>query len=352
MQSWGFPLLEVSGDAYQMGYRHGAEAGALVRRTLTWIEKQSGMPRAALARRTLAYLPALQAVSPAYVEEVRGLADGARIPFEEAWLIQCRGEASGEGQMADRRSRMAEGCSTFACTGTATADGQPLAGQNQDLEPEYADFAIVLRVAPDDGRPRALMVTFAGQLGYAGMNEWGLALFHNALYGAETQRGLPRQPVKRLLLEKRTVSACLESLASWRIASAGNFLLCDQGGALASVEFRPDGSARCQNEPAELALHTNHYLASAFTGHETGAVSDSVARLARLQSLTGEAWGLLSVARLKHILADHAGDPAGICRHGANGWHSIAGYIAEPAGGRLHVRRGYGCLGEWQEYEV
>jgi hypothetical protein len=55
---------------------------------------------------------------------------------------------------------------------------------------------------------------------------------------------------------------------------------------------------------------------------------------------------------LKTILADHAGDPSGICRHGATGWHSISGYIAEPAKGLFHVRRGHGCLGTWQTYEV
>ena len=43
------------------------------------------------------------------------------------------------------------------------------------LEPDYADAAIVLSVKPTDGRPRAVMLTFAGQLGYAGMNEHGVA---------------------------------------------------------------------------------------------------------------------------------------------------------------------------------
>ncbi len=349
-----FPLLEVSGSAYQMGYRHGAGAGDLVRRTLTWIEKQSGTPRAVLARRALAYLPALQALSPAYVEEVRGLAEGARLPFEEAWLIQCRSEACSAGQMAppDGWPQVAEGCSAFACTGMATADGRPLAGQNQDLEPEYADIMILLRVTPDDGRPRTLMVTFAGQLGYAGMNEWGLALFHSALYGARPQAGLPRQSVKRLLLEKSTVAACHEALAHWPNASAGNYVLCDHAGAVAAVEFRPGGIARCEEAPAGLVCHTNHYLAPAFTVYETGAIPDSAARLERLRSLIEAEWGRLSVAGLGRVLADHQGDPAGICRHGAGGWHSIAGYIAEPSRGRLHVRRGHGCLGQWHEHPV
>ncbi len=342
MQNPGFPLLEVSGSAYQMGYQHGAEAGDLVRRTLAWVEKGARIPRAALARRALAYLPALQAISPAYIEEVRGLADGARIAFEEAWLIQCRSEAN-EWQAA-------QGCTAFACSGLATCDGQPLAGQNQDLEPEYADLAIVLRVTPNDGRPRALMVTFAGQLGYAGMNEWGLALFHNALYGWEIADGLPRQPVKRLLLEQRNVAACLALLARWQSASAGNFVLCDRHGATAWTEFGPAGSAH--NQGAEVALHTNHALAPEFAAHETGAIPDSIPRLARLRHLIEAEWGQLSVADLQRILADHEGDPAGICRHGATGWHSIAGYIAEPARGRLHVRRGHGCLGHWHEYPV
>jgi hypothetical protein len=32
--------------------------------------------------------------------------------------------------------------------------------------------------------------------------------------------------------------------------------------------------------------------------------------------------------------------------------HSIAGYIAEPARGLLHIRCGHGCLGAWQSYQV
>ena len=36
-------------------------------------------------------------------------------------------------------------------------NGSVISGQNQDLEPEYADVAIVLRVKPNDGRPAAIM---------------------------------------------------------------------------------------------------------------------------------------------------------------------------------------------------
>ena len=184
-----FPLIEVSGSAYEMGYQHGAQAAELVERYIRWIEKLTGSPRDLLARNALAFVPSIEALSPTYVEEIRGLADGAKISFEEALLCQVRSEAVriGDG-----------GCTAFALTGSATADGQPLAGQNQDLQPEFADVAVLLRVKPTDGRPRALMFTFAGQLGYAGMNEYGLALFNNALFDYEWRPGLPRQTGDRL----------------------------------------------------------------------------------------------------------------------------------------------------------
>jgi isopenicillin-N N-acyltransferase-like protein len=98
--------------------------------------------------------------------------------------------------------------------------------------------------------------------------------------------------------------------------------------------------------------HANHYQTEDFAAQETGSIPDSPARLARMSELIERHWGAITVETLKELLADHAGDPAGICRHGATGWHSIAGYIADPAKGVLHVRRGHGCLGTWHRYAV
>lgn len=68
--------------------------------------------------------------------------------------------------------------------------------------------------------------------------------------------------------------------------------------------------------------------------------------------LVGEACGEISVDALKVLMADHEGDPEAICRHGAGGTYSIAGYNAAAAAGRFHVRRGHGCTVTWTAYEV
>jgi len=338
-----FPLLEVSGSAYEMGYQHGAGAAGLIERYLLLIERLTGQPRDKLCQRAMTFWPLMETLSQSFAAEVRGLADGAGLSLEEAVLCQARAEAG----------RVSEGgCTAYVVTGEATADGQPLAGQNQDLEPEYADVAILLRVKPDDGRPSALMFTFAGQLGYAGMNEYGLAHFANALYDFPWQPGLPHYPLKRVMLEKRTVAECVDLLAQHRACSAANVVLCDGQGQIADVEVRPEGIARFHDDHPDRLAHANHYLTAAFAPYETNSLPDSCPRLERMRALIQEHWGQLDVETIKAILADHEGDPGGICRHGAANMHSVSGYIAEPAKRLFHVRRGHGCLGSWQTYEV
>ena len=343
MQEHVFPLYEVEGTSYEMGYQHGAQADHLVRRYLLWIEKLTGKSRDVLCRNAMAFLPAIEALSPPLVEEIRGLADGADISLEEAVLCQARAEAArvGEG-----------GCTGFALSGSATADGQPLAGQNQDLEPEYADVAMLLRVRPGDGRPRALMFTFAGQLGYSGMNEHGVAHFANALYGFEWRPGLPHYPMKRVMLEKRNVQECIDVLKQHRTCSAHNVVMCDGEGNVADVEIRPEGVAEFEDDSSDWRIHTNHYVTGDFAPYEDNTLADSCDRLDRMRLLIRDHWGDVTADTMKGLLKDHEGDPGGICRHGAVNMHSISGYIAEPAKRVLHVRRGHGCLGTWTAYEV
>jgi isopenicillin-N N-acyltransferase-like protein len=332
-----------------MGYQHGEQAGALVKHYAHLIARHTGTSLESLCTRAVAYLPLMEELSPEFVKEVRGLADGAGISFEEALLCQARGTAA--------RAPL-DGCTALALTGSATADGATLGAQNIDQEPEYADIMILLRVQPDDGRPEALMLTPAGQLGYQGMNEWGLAHFSNALFDSDWRMGLPHYPLKRVLLEQQTVGQAIDLMASHRTCSAGNVLLCDGRGHIGDVEYRPEGIAVYDGESPEALLHTNHYLSNEFSAHETHSVLDSRDRLNRLRQLIRDNWGQITVDTVKQLLADHQGDPCAICRHGGTpgerfgGFHTVAGLIAEPNKRRLHVRRGHGCLGFWRSYDL
>ena len=338
-----FPLVEVRGSAYGMGRQHGEAASQLIQRYLLLIERITGRPRDALCRNALRFLPRMCALSEAFVTEVRGLADGAGISFEEALLCQVRGEAGASW----------EGCTAFALRGEATEGGRVLVGQNQDLPPEYSDVSILLRVTPDDGRPRALLYTFAGQLGYFGMNAYGVANYANSVYDFRWQPGLAHYPLKRATLEQRTVADCVDLFRRHRVCSAANTILCDGQGEILSLEVRPEeGVAPYRGAHPDAIIHTNHYLSDAFRPIETGSLPDSFTRHQRMSELVQSHWGAITVETLQAFLADHQGDPAGICRHGAVEMHTTSGYIAEPERGLLHVRRGHGCLGSWETYAV
>ena len=343
MKDHPFPYIEVSGNSYEMGYQHGAQAAGMVQRYLLWIEKLTGKPRELLCRNAMTFLPALQAAHPPLVEEVRGLAVGAGIALEEAMLCQVRAEAA---QVAEG------GCTAFALRGAATLTQSVLAGQNQDLETEYADVGILLHLRPSDGRPRALVFTFAGQLGYAGINEHGVCNFYNALYNFTWRPGLSNYMLSRMVLETHSVDDAIEVYRRHRACSAVNKVICDGRGEISSVEVRPEAIALFTDDHPDWLVHTNHYLTEEFKRHENGFLPDSPPRLARMRSLVKEQWGLVTVDALKEMLSDHEGDPAAICRHGEGHMHSISGYIAEPENRVLHVRRGHGCLGTWQTYGV
>lgn len=338
-----FVLIDVQGAPYEMGRQHGQQAAALVTGYLACIEKVTGQTRPMLCRNAERFLPMLQTLSPRFVEEVQGLSKGASISFAEALLCQVRAEASHSWD---------GGCTAFALKGHATADGQVLIGQNQDMEADFDDVAILLRVHPTDGRPRALMFTFAGQLGYSGINECGLAHFANSLYDFQWRPGMPHYPLKRVLLEQRTVAEAIALLGRYAVCSSGNLIIADGQGSIADLEIRPDGMTRYEDAHHDQLLHTNHYLCSEFAHLNSGWLPDTVPRLERMRDLVRAAWGSITVDVLKEFLADHDGAPAGICRHGASNLHSIAGYIAEPARRILHVRRGYGCRGTWMVYKV
>ena len=55
-----FPLVEVEGSAYEMGYQHGAQAADLVQRYLLWIERLTGKSRDVLCRNAMDFWPLIE----------------------------------------------------------------------------------------------------------------------------------------------------------------------------------------------------------------------------------------------------------------------------------------------------
>jgi isopenicillin-N N-acyltransferase-like protein len=349
-----YPFYTARGDARELGRQHGVQAGALIRAFLELLETSLNFTPSELERRALKFLPLFEAHCPHLIPEIEGLAEGAGIRFPTALALQLRGE------LACLREGL---CTSFVISPRGTSNREILIGQNSDTIPEIERLGYVLRLFPED-RPPMLMWTFGGMLGYHGLNAAGVAHFANSLGGGPAWKmGLSHYPIKRLMLECRSLAKVREILHAAPVCSNGNYVLCDGSGQIADVELTSDGPYELEDQGAGFFAHANHYVCSlhACPANFAQSLADSFPRLDRLQTLIGEKFGTLTVADLKSFLADHAGFPVGICRHPHDGsddpvlprtGKTVAALIAEPARGVLHISRGNPCTKPWTSYAL
>ena len=351
-------LIKVHGSPYQRGLQHGRACGDLIRRypdvllavlraEAQWRALDTAGPfptRDDLVARAMRFLPSLEAFAPHLVEEVRGIADGARLPFAEVLLVNVRAEIMGL-TTADAH------CTAFAVGRSATADGSVLSGQNLDQDPLNRDLMIMLHVEPDEG-PAMLMCSFAGLVGYPGINEAGISVFQNALSTkAWRSDAMPHYFMKRVLLEQADVAACAAVAGNARLCSSGNYVLTDRRGALRDIEVTPDRLATVEAED-DILVHANHFHSPALARRGLAAQHPrfGAARAANGGAARGRR-GRITLDDLKACLSDHEGAPAAICRHQPN-IRTIAAIIAEPDHGRLHVAAGVACETAFVTYSL
>lgn len=347
-----YPLYRASGNPRELGRQHGEQAQLRIRGFVGWMSETMRLSESSLARRALSFLPLFERDCPHLLDEIRGLAEGAQIRFEQALACQIRGELAMQPE---------GGCTSFVVGRELTASGQVLIGQTSDMPAEIREFSYVLNLVPDD-RPELLMWTFGGMLGYHGLNRHGVAHFANSLGGGPGwQRALPHYPLKRMLLEQTSMAGVQSLLARVSVCSNGNYVLCDGQGAIADVELTSAGPQILSPGPDRFFAHANHYLCPALATADNFAVSlpDSFGRQDRLRELILASAGRLTVDSFKQFLADHSGHPTSICRHPHEGadhpilpcsGRTVAAIVAEPEAGRMHLCPGNPCEQPFVEY--
>lgn len=291
------------------------------------------------------FLPSLEAFAPHLVEELRGVADGARLSFAEVLLCNVRAEVMG----------LAVGdalCTAFAAGRSATAGGSILSGQNLDQHPLNAEMMIILHVEPDRG-PAMLMCTFAGLIGYPGINSNRLSFFQNALSTKVWRHNaMPHYFFKRALLEQADVAQCMALARKSVFCSSANYVLTGGDGTLCDIEITPDGMAVVQPDH-DILVHTNHFRSLGLESEDAllPNLPDSARRAPRMEGLLAAHLGAITIEDIKTALADHADSPTGICRHEST-VTTIAAIIAEPEQGRLHVAAGPSCTAPYVTFSL
>jgi len=374
------PRIRVEGAHYERGRQYGAQARAQVRLSVQAYQRvfahYAGWDWPAVRRAAAAFDAPIAAFRPAYLDEMRGIAEGAGLELADVLAINVRTEVmyAAKARQAPLAARAAVGqallapkvpaeCSAFALISGPRAPGQPastLLGQNWDWLLHSAQTLVVLEARQDDG-PDFVTVVEAGLLAKAGLNAAGLGLVTNALVtDADTGTpGLPYHVLLRAILDCATVTEALEVLQAGARSSSANYLIAHASGAALDVEAAPGDFTRLypQFPDQGLLLHTNHFLSPRLHPVDVSlwAMPSSAVRLQRLRA---GAAGAATLDDFRALLADHADCPHSICSHPDPDDHpleqgaTIASLLMDLTAGRLWLASGNPCQAPYRELDV
>lgn len=348
-----YPYFEAHGTPTEIGHQHGEQAASRIQGYLDFLAESLRLTREQLGERAMRFFPLFDKHCRELLPELAALAVAAKVTPAEALALQLRGELA---QVSDGA------CTTFAIGPRGTATGDTFVGQTSDNPPELECFGYVLKLRPT-GKPALLMWTFGGMLGYHGINEHGVSHFANSLGGGPAWKfALSHYPLKRLILEQRSLRDVLRLMREFPVCSNGNYMLADGSGAILDVELTSDGPF-VPELPERFLVHSNHYLCSehACDANFQLSLPDSFPRLDRMRKLIDEKFGSIELADVQSFLADHDGHPVSICRHSHAGpsgpmlgpsGKTVAALIAEPEQRRLHVAIGNPCQNPFVTYSL
>ena len=340
-----FPLIKVRGDHREVGRQIGEALRPQIQRYMATLPDHlpAGVTWEEFVGQTELYLAPTRIAYPQYTAELEGIAEGAGVAFERVFLSHC--EELWESAAWSR------GCTDLVARGRATSDGATLVAHTNDLRARVEDDLVILHVQAGD-EPEYLGVSVAG-LGYsAGFNAAGISMTGNELANNDIRPGVPRLVVVRAILAARRLGEALDACLLPQRASSYNNVIADAHGEVYSME----GSAT-DCEPIyiedDLLAHANHYVSPAMRRFEADRndIGSSVYRHNRARRLLQENRGRLSPELFQALLADHAGYPASICKHGLDSV-TVFSLIVNLNERRAWIGRGRPCQTTYHEYRL
>ncbi|GAU85262.1 C45 family peptidase [Bosea sp. BIWAKO-01] len=349
-----FPFIDVSGSPYERGRQHGAAVPTRVKRSIELYGGQLtdlGYDAVAKSRLIAEFAREIEAFGAHYVEEMRGIADGAGVTLEDIVMVNARTEVMAKARLEKAKpveagEELDDGCTGAVILPERSATGELIHGQNWDWKAECAETAIVLRVRRDDG-PDFLTFVEAGGLARCGMNSAGVSITANYLESERdfTQAGVPLALIRRKVLEQEHFAMAMKAVATTPKACSNNMMLSTVAGFAIDFECAPDEAFPIY--PGDgLIVHANHWVGSiALTKiKDTGIprVPESFYRDWRVRKLLDDAGRKLSVADLKNAFFDDFLSPYAVCRpprpnETGNLSATVSMVIMQPAKGIMEV---------------
>jgi isopenicillin-N N-acyltransferase-like protein len=356
-----FPVIEVSGDAFERGRLHGKLGRAQVERSIgnyAHLFAFCGISWDDAQQRAGAYRDVIGNLDASLLEEMEGIAAGAGRKPGEILALNARTELLPPDYLAKARAISGE-CTAIAVRASASATGGTLLAQNWDWLGGQRDALILLRGLEGD-RPGFLTLTEAGMLAKIGMNTLGFGVCLNILRSVEDGKraGVPVHVLLRALLARRSVAEAIAFAGKLPYAASSNVLCADVTGETASLECSPLGMRVAPATGATLC-HTNHFIAAGTDGWQV-ELADNLSSEPRLERARTRAAALEvhGIEDLKALLRDESEGFLSICRRPDPSLpeeariETVASVIMELARATIHVAPDIPTLTEYRRVSL
>ncbi len=338
-----------------MGFQYGQKCRDSIRNCIrlnySVTKFYSNLSREECIKSVRSSLPLLEREAPNLYDEMRGMAQGARLGLEDIAALNFHGRD------------LAGGCTMVHVDGSNCEGNRSITGQTIDWTPSLAPYYHVVHRKPRKGT-ETIQFTLAGVLGLVGKNAHGLSVFMNILLTSEKiVKGVPAYLLLRLAMEEKNLGDALKLLQGKNRASPFNYLISDGSGEACNVEasheyFLPE------RIKSGYYVHTNHCLNEPMKAGDTyvklSASDETLQRHARMKDLLGELTKTkkVNLRTLFGLLADHENHPDSICRHprenlSAEGrMCTIAAVLSKEKEMGIWVAEGNPCSTELEFYPI
>lgn len=343
-----YPELVVSGTPRAMGRQIGEALGETIREfvaiALERVNLSMKVSRDNAYRLANDCIRRAEAYSPDFVEELRGMAEGAKLTLADVMLLQVRNQLKPDE---------AGGCTSLSLANVAGV-GRVVA-QNWDNDPLLDRFTVVLTRKPP-GNPAFTTLTQAGLIAYIGVSEAGIGLCLNSLPAPSRRDGVPHYFTVREMFAGRSLDDVVRAVERAERAIPANIMLTTPEGP-ADLEVTIDEV--CVLRDPVCVTHANHCLHPrlAAINAQFGELIQSHSRQARIDELWNAVRGQpVTLETVKSMLRDRQGAPRSICREanddpGTGYWSTVFSVILEGETGRMHVTRGTPSGRDYELYE-
>jgi len=346
-----FPLITLTGSPYERGVQYGKAALERVQRSCAMYSgtlDTLGLSESEKQTLIGGFLEEIAAFDVNYVEEMKGIAEGAQVRLSDIVMLNARTEVVAKARLnraGGGESPVDEGCTGAVILPSIAADGRLIHGQNWDWRTQCVDTAVVLRVLRDDG-PDFLTFVEAGGLARSGLNAAGISITANYLESEldHQQVGVPLVCLRRKVLEQEHLSDAFRVVAAAPKACSNNMIIASSEGFALDFECAPNEVFIIYPDGG-IIVHANHFVSPiALTKLKDRGVirfPDTLYRDYRVREILAES-AKPSMRDLKRALGDNFAAPYSVCRPSAptpsgEMMATVAAIVMIPGGGIMDV---------------